>query len=113
MAEKKTKALTFDQIAAAPDMEERHFVEVPEWGGGIYLRRLTRGEVLEIRKLDDSVSDAAALSYAAVEPTLTVEQAQAILDQRSFQGVLRVLEKVIELAGAGPDAARFREGASD
>lgn len=106
MAKQQVKILTLDEIMAAKDVEER-VVEVPEWGGSVKVRALTKGEAQRIRREtmgpngepDPEKLEAYLLAYGLAEPQITVEQAQALLEQKSNAVVERILREIVELNG--------------
>lgn len=114
-AAKKAAAsvVSLDQIRAADDTHaaEGVLVAVPEWGGSVRVRGLTRGEA---RSLGDGTTPADAevftLQHGLVEPAVTAEEAAVLLDEKGFAATERVLVAILDLSGLTPG---FREGKAD
>ncbi len=118
-----TKILTADEILAAPDLEER-IVEVPEWGGAVRIRELTKAAQQQMRRkatgpdgqVDADRLELLMLAACIVEPQFSEEQVER-LKEKSASAVDRVLQAVLDLAGLSPEAVKqaqksFRTGGS-
>lgn len=105
--------VSLEQIRAADDTHaaEGVLVEVPEWGGSVRVRGLTRGEA---RSLGEGTTPADAevftLQHGLVDPKVTAEEATALLDEKGFAATERVLVAILDLSGLTPG---FREGKAD
>lgn len=104
MAPAAKKALTLDDIWAAPDVEERD-LHVPEWGGTVRIKALTKGESTEAQlkatvrgEVDPTKLSYLLLAYGMVEPKVTVEEAQRFKTKRAGT-VERIALAVLELSG--------------
>lgn len=106
--------VSLDQIRAADDTRaaEGVLVEVPEWGGSVRVRGLTRGEARSLGAEGTTPADAEVftLQHGLVDPTVTVEEATALLDEKGFAATERVLIAILDLSGLTPG---FREGKAD
>lgn len=117
--------LTAEQLLAANDLPEETLA-IPEWGGEVVLRALTRAQLQEVRNASDGDQlkyDSFMVAAAMKEPELT--QAQALKLRRKNATVIeRILQKLwsmngITLAGdisakAVDDAeAGFRDGETE
>ncbi len=93
-----------DQLLASNDLGGSPF-EIKEWGLSVKLRGLTRGEARLCYELTDLPSrEASMLRCAFVEPTLTADQANDLIQNKSFGVTEKLLERVLELSGlAEPD----------
>jgi hypothetical protein len=122
MKTKESRLLTFEDILAAEDIEERTLL-VPEWGGAIRLRTFTKNVELRMRAeardartgvVDSEQLEMLMLVYGVVEPELTVEQVPH-LRTKNAAVVDRILTAIVELNRLGGDAiekavAAFQEG---
>lgn len=96
--------LSPEAILAAQDIDTVD-VPTPEWGGKVKVRGLTMAEVLGIRRqglADESAVVVHTLVLAMVQPTLTVEQAQALLG-KSGAVCQRILVAVNRMNGMRDD----------
>lgn len=101
----KPKTLTRDQLLA-PSVETETYV-IPELGGAIVLRSLTRQQQKDIAreatvegKYNDALGEALTIVKAVVEPELTPEDVGALQGQKA--GVIdRLLVKISTLSGYG------------
>lgn len=110
-AQKKNGALpvgSLEQLQEAADSGvDIETLSVPEWGMSVKVRGLYRGEARQLADMDAAETEAFVLSCALVEPAVTVEQAETLLEKKSFASTERVLQKVLDLSGLG---ATFRQG---
>jgi hypothetical protein len=106
------KILTIDEILAVPDLEEK-IVEVPEWGGSVRVKGMTKREQQQLRKqatdpltgrIDPDRLEILMLAHCLAEPRITVEQAEQ-LAEKSAVAVDRVLQAIMDVAGLS-DAAQ-------
>ena len=101
-----SSVVTLDQIRAADDTHavEGVLVEVPEWGGSVRVRGLTRGETRSLGTDGITPADAEAftLHHGLVDPKLTEDEARALLDEKGFATTERVLVAILDLSGLAP-----------
>lgn len=103
---------TLEEIVAAQDLVEED-VDVPEWGRSIKVRGLTVREQFEAAEAGDDKPRQAVLmlSRAFVEPAISEEQAQLLLD-KSGAAMMRILEAITRAnEGRVISAGTFRETA--
>jgi hypothetical protein len=100
----KPKILSVEDILAAQDLKEET-VDVPEWGGAVKVKGLTRAQVYEMEKRskvgkehDLMKMDALMLEMGVTEPKLT-EDAAASLMQKSASGTQVILDAISKLSG--------------
>ncbi len=113
-------ALTRDQILAAPDVEVRP-VEVPEWGGTVYVRTLSGAQAeayhAMIREGETASNVRAKLVACAAcdeqgNPLFSADDVEA-LGTRSFRALDRVFEAALELNALGAAGAEAEEKNSE
>lgn len=105
MASKPTNILSRDQFLT-PSVETTEYV-IPELGGAVRLRSLTRQEQKDIAregtvdgKYDEALGEALQIVKSMVEPELTVEDVGAIRQHKA--GVIdRLLVKIGSISGYG------------
>lgn len=113
--------LTLEQLIAVDDRAYED-VYVPEWGGNVRLKGLTKQEQLDIRRealvggeVDPGRVEMLALVKCLEEPALTSEQVGVLMTKQAAV-VNRLLKRVAVLAGLNEEEAqkeamtRFREG---
>ena len=112
--------LSLEDIAAAKDLGEKE-IEMPEWGGTILVRGLGYGEWVDIREAstvgglqDEKLFSRLLLSAAVVEPHITPEQSDILLN-KSSSAVDRLVTEIMGASAIGGGAiteseARFPEG---
>lgn len=109
-----SSVVSLDQIRAADDTRaaEGVLVDVPEWGGAVRVRGLTRGEARTLGTEGATTSDAETftLHHGLVDPRVTMEEAAALLDEKGFAATERVLVAILDLSGLTPG---FRQGPAD
>ncbi|MFH0980647.1 MAG: hypothetical protein V2A79_03800 [Planctomycetota bacterium] len=115
-----TEYLTVEQIAAAVDLPEED-VPVPEWGGTIRVRGLTKGEQQQIRRearidgeIDTQLVELLMVQYGCVEPRLD-GGAVELLRSKSAVAVERLIQAIARANVATPEVfeetkRRFRKG---
>ena len=112
------RMLSVEQIMQANDIVERD-VDVPQWGGTVRIRGLTKGQHQQLRKratsrgqVDTDRLEMLLFAESVIEPRFTLEQAQSLRDKAAapFERVLKAVLEVNGLAdGAVEDAeADFR-----
>lgn len=105
--------VSLDQIRAADDTHavDGVLVEVPEWGGSVRVRGLTRVEAKSLGE-DMTPAEAEVLTFhiGLVDPTVTMEEAAVLLNEKGFAATERVLLAILDLSGLTPG---FREGKAD
>lgn len=102
---KKTAILSRDQFLA-PSVKTEEYV-IPELGGAVVLRPLTRQDQLDIMreskvdgKTDQALNECLQIVRAFVEPALTMEDAGALRQHKA--GIIdRLLMRINELSGFG------------
>ena len=104
----KPKLLSRDQFLAPTQHTEMYVI--PELGGAVELRSLTRQEQKDIAregqvdgKYDESLGEALMIVKATVTPALTVDDVGAIR-QHSAGVVDRLIQKIGALSGYGKAA---------
>lgn len=108
--------LTLEDIVAAQDLAE-DTIDVPEWGGSLLVRAMTKQRQIEIR--DEGVGEKGLtelLMFAAcvIEPPFTAADV-TILRGKAAAVFDRVMRRILELNGANAGAveqakARFPTG---
>jgi hypothetical protein len=114
--------ITLEELVAADDREYRD-EEVPEWGGWVTLKSLTKQEQLDIREqaiidgeIDVGRVELLALTACIVKPEMTTEQI-GVMRGKNAAVVNRLIKVVAVLAGLNEEEeqteakAEFREGA--
>lgn len=105
MAEKKNTFLSIDAVLAAKNLPEKE-VDVPEWGGKVKVKALSKQQQIAIRK--ESVSKGMRLDETKMEGLLLVEGIVEPKFERHhistlFEGpsgpVDRVLTEIMKLSG--------------
>jgi len=117
-----TKILTVADILAAVDVGET-LVDVPEWGGTVKVKGLTKKEQQQLRKqatdpltgqMDADKLEIFMLAHCLAEPAITVEQAEQLAN-KSAAAFDRVLMAIMDVAGLSPEVQKqtmksFRAG---
>ncbi len=110
MATQQRKILSVDDILAAADLAEET-VDVPEWGGAVKVKGLTRAQVYELRekskvagKFDAARADMLTLLAGIVEPKFTEDQGP-ILMRKSAAATERISSAIGRLSGMDEGAA--------
>jgi hypothetical protein len=111
--------LSLDDIVAANDLAE-DTIDVPEWGGSLQVRAMTKQRQLEIRNEaaaqgDRNLAELLMFTACVVEPEMT-SAAVSVLRGKSAAVFDRVMRRILELNGADAGAverakARFPAGA--
>lgn len=106
---KPQRILSVDDILAADDLAEET-VEVPEWGGAVKVKGLTRSQVHELgrkamvgKEISSERADMLLLVAGIVEPKFTEDQA-SILMQKSARATQRIVDVLNELSGMTKEA---------
>jgi len=108
-----SKMLTIEDILLAPDLESKE-VAVPEWGGTVKVKGMTKREQQQMRKsttdpqtgqIDSDMLEAAMLAHCLADPVVTVEQAEQLM-QKSATAVDRVLTAAMDVAGMSDTAQK-------
>ena len=115
------KILTLEEILNANDLREQ-IVEVPQWGGAVKIRELTKVEQAFIRKeargpdgqVDPEKLEILLMAYGLAEPKITLEQAQQ-LRNKSAAAWETILWAMLELNNMTEEAQKrmrqsFRPG---
>jgi hypothetical protein len=118
------RILSFDDILGATDIHDVT-VEVPEWGGSVVVRPLTKRIQRDIRReatvnvfdpstgesheeLEDDKLELLLFQRGLVQPQITLEQAEQLLD-RSASAFDRVLKSVTQESGLNKGAVTEAE----
>jgi hypothetical protein len=120
MSKTKSKGLTRDQILHSKDLDVLAAVDVPEWGGTVYVTRITVAEQEKLWALaqldkkakngDPGLSQARAVCAALrdehgnrlfEDPTADDSDAR-ILSGKCFAAIDRIHAKFLEVNGYGP-----------
>lgn len=100
--------LTKEQIAQADDVREIELT-ITEWGGEVRLRRLTVGQINEIRRKTapaDGESDPAAMGRLVVESSLVdPKMSYEELTGKSWVAYRQIEEAVLALNGLSGEAS--------
>lgn len=110
--------LSVDAILAAPDVTEET-VDVPEWGGKVKVRSLTKAEQIRVRKasvksngdVDEAEMEMRLFLSGVVEPKFSEHHA-ADLFEKSAGPVDRVLNAILQISGMG-DVAPVKAAEKD
>ena len=96
--------LTLDELFSAKDITEQ-VVEMPEWGGSVRVRALTRDEVGQARRratvggeVDADLVDLYLVCFGVIDPPLAPDHA-LLLRNRSAGAVVRLVAVIAELSG--------------
>lgn len=106
------KVLTLEQIVGADDRPTKT-VEVPEWGGAVVIRALSKRQQQEVRaasrdtdgNLDANRWEDAMLVASLVEPEVDAAQL-ALLKEKSGAAVEAIVQAIVELQGGLESALR-------
>lgn len=115
LAPNLVRLLTVDEILTAPDLTEKR-VEVPEWGGSVKVRSLTKGQQHAIRQaarrsdgeIDSDYVEILMFVEGVIEPRFDLKQA-ALLKDKNAGAVDRVLAVILEISGMTPKAVKEAE----
>lgn len=118
-AAKAKPRLTLEQIWEADDLKHE-VLDVPEWGGTIEIKPLTKGEHQDARRrsikrneIDPDLLELNLLVAGVVEPKLSLEDGERL--KRKNAGVIeRILRDILRLSGLDATAVteadrRFRD----
>ena len=103
-------ALTKDEILAAPDLKPE-LVDVPEWGGSVWLRGLSAGEYMAFSQQGQALLAEGTLQAWLVAKTLIDETGTPLftedgvkaLAQKSGKVIKTLAEHVMKLSGLATD----------
>lgn len=103
--------LSTEQILAASDLVEQ-VVEVPEWGGAVRIRTMTKGAQIRLRKeatidgkVDEERLELLMVVHAVVDPALTVAHVEQ-LKGKSAVAIDRIMKAFGDLSGFTPEAVK-------
>jgi hypothetical protein len=100
------KILSKEELLANRGLPE-DVVEVPELGGAVRVRGLSRKEFLRLNEGDDGYDfEDRALAAGMLEPKLTIEEVSQLRDLSPGMELQEVVMKINELSGVGKDAAK-------
>lgn len=111
--------LSFEQIAAVEDVEEE-IVPVPEWGGEVKVRGLTRREVKDITRLstktkgrntsiDSSIFEKGIVFFGLVHPQIDENQYEVLLNKNAG-GLQKVVDAIMRLSKMTDDEEEAENG---
>lgn len=107
-------ALTRDQILAARDLGVTE-MEIPEWGGSVFLRKLAARDLLKMRARSKSGGEFSVAEYAAMgiadangQPLFPKAKDVEALGEKAFDVLNRIIERLNEINGFN-DAAEDAE----
>lgn len=107
--------LDFEAIRQAQDLDEQE-VEIPEWGGSVQVRGLSRAEVFAATRaatvadeLDPSLFDVEVISRAVVKPEIERAGWEELCRAKSFAAVERLAQAILKVSGMGPEPAKTAE----
>lgn len=118
----KAKFLTFEQIMAAPDLAEE-VVEVPEWGGAVKIKALTKSLQQRLRQdatlrantqtqkqgdIDSSRLEMLLLVHGVVEPKLELAHIPQ-LREKAAGPIEHILKALLRLNGMTEEAVEKAE----
>lgn len=99
--------LSLDQIVSAQDLGTID-VDIPEWGGTVCVRGLSRGEQVKMRAAsingngepDSRIIEVRCLYYGLVSPQLSsIDDAEAIYDSKCSSAIGRIIDAVLGASG--------------
>ncbi|HSW63539.1 MAG TPA: hypothetical protein VLH56_09560 [Dissulfurispiraceae bacterium] len=106
------KYLSIENILAASDMETKE-VDVPEWGGSVKVKGMSKREQQMLRKqtispltgqVDPDRMESLMLAHCLADPVITTEQAEQLM-HKSAAAVDKVLNAIMDVTGLS-DAAQ-------
>lgn len=112
----ETRELSAENIFSADDMKVEP-VDVPEWGGRIYVRRLTgrerdefeqlmndrrAGKILKVRGVITKIVALAACTSDGTQ-LFTSKDAEAKLDEKACAPLMRVFDAALKISGMRDD----------
>lgn len=116
------KILSLDEIVEADD-RKTETVKVPEWGGAVKIRALSRRQVVEaLEQCTERNSDVDGVKLqmlllirGLIEPQVTEDRLEQ-LNSKHAEPINRIVDRVKAISGMGEDAdqaadARFPDGA--
>lgn len=108
------RMLSVEDILAAADTPEEG-IEVPEWGGAVTIRGLTKRQQQDIRQratiggeVDEVRTQQLLWLEGVVSPRFTEEQLGPLFDKNAG-AVDRVLKRLLVLSGMDDEAAKRKE----
>lgn len=114
--------LTREKILATPDIVEKE-VAVPEWGGSVLIRTLTKAQQIKLRrqatvngKIDEELLEILIFTASVIDPKFT-DQDHIALREKSAEAMDRVLLEIYSRSAMtkeeiGKIDRTFPEGAS-
>lgn len=82
-------------------------IEIPELGGAVRVRGLSRKEFLRLNEGDDGFDfEDRALAAGMLEPKLTLEEVSHLRDISPGMELQKVFMRINELSGVGKEAAK-------
>ncbi len=113
-----TNVLTAEQLLSNAPAPDTKTIEVPEFGGEVRVKGLTRADIVRIRKVataagrgqaDEATFDREVFLAGVVEPKFTAEAFDQLSSTALATPIARVLNTILELSGAGEGATREAE----
>ena len=93
------ETLTFEQLAAAAALETKT-VDIPELGGAVTIRSLSRAECMAFAAQEAADAEAAAITLGMVEPAVSDEQARQLIAGKAGVGI-KLARAILDLSGLG------------
>lgn len=110
------RVLTFEEITAATDDEEEELY-IPEWGGKVVIRGLSKREFDHMRKMAtvraakgrrNEILEMEMTCAGLVKPTVNAQKYQMLLD-RNAGAMIRILNSIYKKSGLEREAEQTRE----
>lgn len=93
------ETLSFEQLAQAAALETKT-VEIPELGGKVTIRSLSRAECMAFAEAPAAEAEAKAITAGMVEPTVSEEQAAQLIAGKAGVGI-KLARAILDLSGLG------------
>lgn len=113
---KQPTILSVEDVLAKDDLPERT-IEVPEWGGAVKVRAISKGVYTDIQKaatvdgqIDELKLELGLLVAGLVEPKFTPDQIGE-LQGKSVAAIDRIVAEVVEISGLSVRAVAAIEAA--
>lgn len=106
------RILTVEEILSAVPKPDTEYVDVPEFGGAVKVKGLTRAEWHYVKaranatgRLNEETLDREMFLMGVLEPRFTAEQYK-LLTHRVAKPTQRILDAIIRLSGTKEDAVQ-------
>jgi hypothetical protein len=110
MPDGDTRILTVEEILSAAPKPDTDIVTVPEFGGSVKVKGLTRAEWHYVKaranatgKLNEATYEQELFLIGVVEPRFTAEQYKLLTHRKSIP-TQTIIEAIIRLSGTGEEA---------